>query len=74
MGLKGAPAYFQSILVTKVLVGLIYQICELYIDDLIIFATSDDEFCKRFEVILERAQEYNLTFNPKKVKLGLSKV
>lgn len=74
MGLKGAPAYFQSKLVTEVLVGLIYRICELYIDDLIIFANSEDEFCKRFETILERAKEFNLTFNPKKVKLGMTKV
>ena len=48
MGLKGALAYFQAILVTHVLVGLIYQICELYIDDLIIFGATEDEFCDRF--------------------------
>ena len=74
MGLKGAPAYFQAVLVTKVLVGLIYQICELYIDDLIIFGTTEDEFCERLERVLQRAQEFNITFNPKKVKLGMSKV
>ena len=36
MGLKGAPSWFQQQLETKVLGGLIHQICELYIDDLII--------------------------------------
>ena len=74
MGLKGAPAYFQSILVTIVFLGLIYLICELYIDDLIVFATTDDEFCDRLIQVLERSRKYNITFNPRKVKLGLPRV
>ena len=74
MGLKGAPAYFQAALATIVLAGLIYTVCELYIDDIIIYARSEDEFCERFELVLERCREFNITFNPKKVKLGLSKV
>ena len=55
MGLKGAPAYFQAVLVTTVLVGLIYQICELYIDDLIIFGTTEDD--------ASSAIDLNITFN-----------
>jgi hypothetical protein len=74
MGLKGAPAYFQAALATIVLVGLLYATCELYIDDIIIYASTDDEFCERLIQILERCRKFNVTFNPKKVKLGLSKV
>ena len=43
MGLKGAPAYFQRIMATVVLAGLIYKICEIYLDDVIVYATSVDE-------------------------------
>ena len=40
MGLKGAPAYFQRIMSTVVLAGLIYKICEIYLDDVIVHAKS----------------------------------
>ena len=40
MGLKGAPAYFQSAMATEVLGGLIMNICELYLDDVIVFADT----------------------------------
>ena len=40
MGLKGAPAYFQSTMSTEVLGGLIMNICEIYLDDVIVFAES----------------------------------
>ncbi len=73
MGLKGAPAYFQAALATIVLAGLIYTICELYIDDIIIYAQNENDFCERFELVLERCRKFNVTFNPKKVKLDFRK-
>ena len=44
MGLKGAPSYFQGVLASIVLVGLLYFICELYIDDIIVYGRDEDEF------------------------------
>ena len=38
MGIKGAPSYFQQVIATVVLIGLLYVICELYIDDIIVHA------------------------------------
>ena len=43
MGLKGAPAYFQRTMATVVLAGLVYKIFEIYLDDVIVYATSVDE-------------------------------
>jgi hypothetical protein len=37
MGIKNASGHFQSMLTAHVLVGLIWMICELYIDDLLIY-------------------------------------
>ena len=38
MGLKGAGSYFQGVLASQVLSGIVYITCELYIDDLIVHA------------------------------------
>ncbi len=43
MGLKSAPAYFQQQMQSVVLEGLVGQICELYIDD-IIYGSTEQEF------------------------------
>jgi len=74
MGLKGAPSYFQGVLVSTVLVGLIYSICELYIDDLIIHAQTEKEFLKRLEQVLQRLQKHKITVNPDKCFFGMSEV
>ena len=40
-GPKRAPSYFQEIMATVVLVGLIYMICEMYIDDCSVFGDTN---------------------------------
>jgi len=74
MGLKGAPSYFQQMMAAVVLVNLIYTICEIYIDDVIIYAQTEDEFLGRMEQVFARFRKHRLTFNPEKVRLGLSRV
>ena len=39
-GPKRAPSYFQEIMATVVLAGLIYMICEMYIDDCTVFISN----------------------------------
>ena len=72
MGLKGAPTFFQRTLATVVLTGLIMIICELYLDDLIIFASSCDELIENFRLVLIRFREYNIFINPDKCKMALA--
>ena len=74
MGPKGGPSFFQQMMATKVLIGLIYQICEVYMDDVIVHATNEDEFVERLTQIFKRFKDCNLTMNPDKVKLGLPEV
>ena len=46
-GPKRAPSYFQEIMATVVLAGLIYMICEMYIDDCTVFGDTNIEFVSR---------------------------
>ena len=74
MGIKSAPVYFQFLMVTIVLLGLIHVICEIYIDDILIHAQTEDEFCANLTAILERCKSYNILLNPAKCKFGLDEV
>jgi hypothetical protein len=74
MGLKGAPAYFQQVMATIVLAGLIYVTCELYLDDCIVYASTEEEFVERLRQLFLRFREHNITLNPDKVILGTREI
>jgi len=74
MGLKGAPAYFQGILATIVLIGIMYTVCELYLDDILIYAQTEEEFLGKLDLVLQRLGKHQITANPEKVFLGMSSV
>ena len=65
MGLKGAPSWFQQQLETNVLADLIHLICELYIDDIIIFADTYEDLLANIEAVLLRFKNHNITVSPK---------
>ena len=73
-GLKRAPSYFQEQMATTVLYGLIYTICEMYIDDCIVYADSNAQFLERLELIFQRFRLKGLRVKAKKCKFGLSKI
>jgi hypothetical protein len=50
-GPKRAPSYFQQMMTSVVLFGLIYIICEMYLDDCIVFGTGPTEFVARLRQI-----------------------
>ena len=70
MGLKNAAAYFQRMMATVVLSGIIYVLCELYIDDVFVFGKDENEFLSNLRQVFTRMRKYNITLNPKKVCLG----
>ena len=73
-GLKGAPSYFQRAMHTEVLTDLLYQICEVYLDDILFWGESEDEYLQRLEVLLERLSSKGITINPKKCSFGLEQI
>ncbi len=74
MGLKGAASYFQRMMASKVIPGLLYIFVELYLDDVLVYATKDKEFLARLRVVLERFRQFNITLNPEKCYFGLAEV
>ena len=74
MGLKGAGAYFQCEVATTVLVGLLYIICEQYLDGIITDAKSEDELIANLRQLFERFRKYKITLNPDKCELGSSQI
>ena len=74
MGLKGAPSYFQQQMAQTVLCGLLYQILELYLDDIIVFGTTEAEYLDNLRQVFERFSKFGVTLNPTKCKFGLDEV
>ena len=72
MGLKCAASYFQAQIVMVVLAGLVYIICKVYVDDILVHATSDEEFVERLKLVFERFRKYKPTINPDKTAIGMS--
>ena len=74
MGLKGSPAYFQQIMATEVLSGLVMNICEVYLDDVIVHAPTEELLLERVQQVLERFRDRGLTLNPQKCTMFVSEV
>ena len=64
-GLCNAPSTFER-LMEKVLAGLTWQICLVYLDDVIVFSETVDEHIERLEVIFQKLIKAGLTLKPKK--------
>ena len=59
-------------MITIVLRGLVYLICEVYLDDIIVHGKTADKFLDRLRKIFERPRSHNITLNPSKCKLGMT--
>ena len=70
-GPRRAPSYFQEMMATVVLVGLIYISCEMYLDDCIVYGRGNDEFLERLELVFQRFRRYGLYLKAKKCKFGM---
>ena len=73
-GLKGAPAYFQKLMSSIVLLSLIYIILEVYIDDIIIYGETEEEIVYNTLLVFQRFRHYKLKLHPKKCVFGSSEI
>jgi len=72
-GLSTAPGTFQR-LMDLVMCGLSYESVLVYLDDLIIMASSFEQLVDRFAVVLDRLRVANLKLNCRKCNLFQRKV
>jgi len=55
----------------KVLKGQVYEICEIYIDDVLIHGKSDPEFLTYTRRVFDRLRDKKVAVNPRKTELDL---
>ena len=66
-GLTNAPATFQRAL-DIILSGLKWQVCLVYLDDVIIFSATAEQHLKDVDAVLTRLREAGVTLNLEKCK------
>ena len=74
MGLKGAVSYFQRALATTIFAGLLYVICMLYIDDVLVYGSTDDVFLDNLRTVFQRVSDHNARLNPRKSRFAVESV
>lgn len=67
-GLTNAPATFQRAMNT-ILNGLLWTDCLVYLDDMVIFASSVEEHYKRLDKVLTLLKEAGLKIKPEKCEI-----
>ena len=68
-GLTNAPATFQR-LMERVLRGLTFEHCLVYLDDILVFSRSIDDHVAGLRKVLERLREAGLKAKPSKCQFG----
>ena len=64
-GLANSPACFMR-LMTRVLQGLMWETCLVYLDDIIVFSSNFNEHITRLREVFQRFRNANLSLKPKK--------
>ena len=73
-GPKRAPSYFQQVMATVVLAGLIYIACEMYKDDCNVFGKDTTEFINRLRGVFLRYRIHKLFLKDKKCYFGYAEI
>eukprot|EP01053_Blabericola_migrator_P006826 Blabericola_migrator_1__6825@NODE_3459_length_1759_cov_11_539007_g2147_i1_p1_GENE_NODE_3459_length_1759_cov_11_539007_g2147_i1NODE_3459_length_1759_cov_11_539007_g2147_i1_p1_ORF_typecomplete_len240_score20_81RVT_1/PF00078_27/8e19_NODE_3459_length_1759_cov_11_539007_g2147_i13191038 len=68
-GPKNAPSVFCRIM-SKALHGLLGKICEIYLDDIVIWGNNMSELCERLDQVLEALERAKLSINVRKSRFG----
>jgi len=74
MGPSSSGSYFSKIMQTEVFNGLVQTIVEIYLDDIIVAASTDSDCVNRLETVFKRLNEKNMTVHPDKSVFGKSEV
>ena len=72
-GLSGAPFTFQRLMNT-ILRKENWQICLIYLDDILIFSKTFEEHMKRLDAVLSKLHESGIKLSPKKCNFFMSEL
>ena len=53
-GPQNAPSWYQQLMAGEVLAGILYIICEIYVDDCIVYGDTEEEFLKNLRDVFLR--------------------
>ena len=73
MGLANAPSQFQR-LMDLLLVGLLWEVCLVYLDDIIVFSSTFESHLDRLASVFQRLARANLKIKASKCQLFRSQV
>src|SRR3546814_4133109 len=72
-GLKNAPPFFQRTM-GAVLRGLVGVCCEVFVDDIVVYAADVEEFLINLRAVLGRLRDCGLYLKRSKCRIGLTEV
>jgi len=61
-------------MVTIVLAGLVFVICENFLDDVITWGKDEDELITRLRLLFDRYKKHGLYLNPEKCRFGVPEI
>jgi len=67
MGLLPSANFSQKSAGVYVLNGPMYNICEVYIDDMLVFGDDNDASIRNIQTVFQLCREKNVTFNEKTI-------
>jgi hypothetical protein len=73
MGLTNALATFQSY-INNALQGYVNDFCIVYLDDILIYSQSEEEYTQHLEKVMEHLRQSKLYANPKKCSFFQDKI
>ena len=73
-GLANAPAWFQRYMVLYVLKGLIGKACYVYIDDIIVYGDTWEDYLSNLQLVLSRLQEFKISGKAAKTRLAYCEI
>jgi cleavage and polyadenylation specificity factor subunit 1 len=57
---------------TIVLIGLVFVICEVYLDDILVYGNNEENYLQNMRSVFERFRLHKITLNPDKCLFGVS--
>jgi transposase InsO family protein len=74
MGLKGSGSYFQAQMASVIGSELLYNGTEVYLDDILVYGDTPQEYLDNLAKVLKRFKEYGVLLSPKKCSFGVPEV